>query len=54
MGVVWCDHEIVTDNADELVDRARTHAIEHYAQDHEAFDSVEYGLLVRSAMREVE
>jgi hypothetical protein len=51
--VVWCDHEIVTATVDELVDKARAHAVDVHVGDHEAFDSVEYALLVKSAMREV-
>ncbi len=52
--MVWCDHEVISDNADDLVAKARAHAIALHVQDHEAFDSVEYELLVKSAMREVE
>ncbi|MDA0797368.1 MAG: hypothetical protein O2826_00165 [Chloroflexi bacterium] len=52
--MVWCDHEVITDNADDLVNEARAHAVAVHVQDHEAFDSVEYGLLVKAAMREVE
>jgi hypothetical protein len=54
MGVVWCDHELINDTAAELLDEARAHAIDHHVQDHEAFNSVEYGLMARSMMREIE
>ena len=49
MGVVWCDHEVSAETEDELIEKAHDHGKVHM-DDHEAFYSEEFKLMVRAVM----